>query len=137
MLPVAVHLNGYGDAVISRVSPPGAQSPANPEVDGHRHSRCPSGSCYGGCFVAGGVIDEGQACIFVNGVELATVMCSPFAIRDLALGFLRLEGLIESLADVRQIVLSKGGLCADVWLHRDFTVPTLSLIHISEPTRPY
>ncbi len=78
--------------------------------------------------VDGGVIDEGQACIFVNGVELATVMCSPIAIKDLALGFLRLEGLIETLSDVRQIVLSKGGLCADVWLNRDFTAPARRIL---------
>lgn len=78
--------------------------------------------------VDGGVIDEGQACIFVNGVELATVMCSPFAIKDLALGFLRLEGLIESLSDIRQISLSKGGLCADVWLNRTFSAPTRRIL---------
>ena len=78
--------------------------------------------------VQGGVIDEGQACIFVNGVELATVMCSPISIKDLALGFLRLEGMIETLSDVRQIVLSKGGLCADVWLNREFTAPTRRIL---------
>jgi FdhD protein len=78
--------------------------------------------------VAGGVIDEGQACIYVNGVELATVMCSPFAIKDLALGFLRLEGLIEGLGDVRQISLSKGGMCADVWLNREFSAPTRRIL---------
>ena len=76
----------------------------------------------------GGVIDEGQACIFLNGVELATVMCSPIAIKDLALGFLRLEGLIESLSDIRQISLSKGGLCADVWLNRTFSAPTRRIL---------
>ena len=82
----------------------------------------------GGTRVEGGVIDEGQACIFLNGVELATVMCSPIAIKDLALGFLRLEGFIETLSDVRQIVLSKGGLCVDIWLKREFTAPTRRIL---------
>ncbi len=78
--------------------------------------------------VQGGVIDEGQACIFVNGVELATVMCSPISTKDLALGFLRLEGFIETLSDVRQIVLSKGGLCVDIWLNREFTAPARRIL---------
>ncbi|HQY25117.1 MAG TPA: formate dehydrogenase accessory sulfurtransferase FdhD, partial [Thermoflexales bacterium] len=60
--------------------------------------------------------------------ELATVMCSPIAIKDLALGFLRLEGFIETLSDVRQIVLSKGGLCVDIWLNREYTAPTRRIL---------
>lgn len=78
--------------------------------------------------VEGGVIDEGQVCIFVNGVELATIMCTPIDLKDLALGFLKLEGFIDQLAEVRQLSMSKGGLCADIWLDHDIVTPTRRII---------
>lgn len=84
--------------------------------DGHAHQ------------VDGGVIEEGQACIFVNGVELATIMCSPVRVEELAVGFLRLEGFIQETADIRVMTMSKGGLCADIWLRHDITPPTRRII---------
>jgi FdhD protein len=78
--------------------------------------------------VHGGVIEEAQVCLFVNGQELATFMCSPIAIQDLALGFLCAEGFIETLADVRYFRLADNGSCADVWLNKDFEPPTKKII---------
>ncbi len=67
--------------------------------------------------IDGAVVEEALACISVNGQELATFMCSPHDLDKLALGFLYNEGLIQSVADVRQIRPSKSKTCVDVWLH--------------------
>ena len=75
--------------------------------------------------VEGEVIEEGFVSIFVNGEELATVMCSPREQRQLALGFLCNEGIINSMADVRAAHVCPSGACVDVWLTRsDFVRPT-------------
>ncbi|MCA9997484.1 MAG: formate dehydrogenase accessory sulfurtransferase FdhD [Anaerolineales bacterium] len=62
------------------------------------------------------IVTETQACISVNGFELATFMCSPNDLDKLALGFLYNENIISSLNDVRSLHLSKSN-CVDVWLH--------------------
>ena len=62
------------------------------------------------------VVEEALACISVNGQELATFMCSPHDLDQLALGFLFNEGLIQSMDDVRHVRVSKGKTCVDVWL---------------------
>ncbi|MCB9433041.1 MAG: formate dehydrogenase accessory sulfurtransferase FdhD [Ardenticatenaceae bacterium] len=69
------------------------------------------------------IVTETQACISVNGFELAIFMCSPNDLDKLALGFLYNENIISSLADVRSLHLSKSN-CVDVWLHTaDFEPP--------------
>ncbi len=74
--------------------------------------------------VDGEVIEEGFVSIFVNGAELATVMCSPRDQDKLALGFLCNEGIINSIDEVRAIHICPSGACVDVWLHRsDFVRP--------------
>jgi len=67
--------------------------------------------------VDGAVIDEALACVSVNGEELATFMCTPRDLTELALGFLYNEGVIEGLDEVRAHHVSKSGTCVDVWLH--------------------
>lgn len=62
------------------------------------------------------VIEEALVCIFVNGQELATFMCTPYRLEELALGFLRSEGFIQSLADIELLTLSESGTCVDIWL---------------------
>ncbi len=70
------------------------------------------------------VIEEGFVSIFVNGAELATVMCSPREQDRLAIGFLANEGLIHTLDDVRAVHVCPSGACVDVWLTRsDFVRP--------------
>ncbi len=70
------------------------------------------------------VIEEGFVSIFVNGEELATVMCSPREQDRFAVGFLCNEGIIHSLADVRALHVCPSGACVDVWLTRsDFVRP--------------
>ncbi len=79
--------------------------------------------------VEGGVIEEALVCIHVNGRELATFMCTPQHLDELALGFLRSEGIIRSLEDIQVLTLSAGRHCVDVWL-RDlsFTPPARAII---------
>lgn len=67
--------------------------------------------------VAGWIVEEAQVCISVNGEELATFMASPHDLERMAVGFLANEGIIQSMADVRHLHLSKNGTCVDVWLH--------------------
>lgn len=66
--------------------------------------------------VAGWVVEEAQICISVNGEELATFMASPHDLEPMAVGFLANEGIIQTLADIRHLHLSKNN-CVDVWLH--------------------
>jgi FdhD protein len=63
------------------------------------------------------IVAEGLVCISVNGQELATFMCSPQDLEEMALGFLYNEGLIDSLADVANLHLSKNNTCVDIWLN--------------------
>lgn len=75
------------------------------------------------------VIEESMVCITVNGHELATFMCSPIRLEELALGFLRAEGIIDSLHDVEVLHVSEHGSCVDVWLRHDrFSLPTKRII---------
>jgi FdhD protein len=66
--------------------------------------------------IANEVVEEAQICISVNGAELATFMCTPRDLEVMALGFLANEGVIDQLADVRHVRVSKANTCVDVWL---------------------
>ncbi len=62
------------------------------------------------------VIAEGYLTIFVNGSELATLMCTPLDPLQLALGFLANEELIHSLDEVKVSYVCRSGGCVDIWL---------------------
>lgn len=78
--------------------------------------------------VTGAVPAEAFVRIHVNGLELATVMCSPVEPESLALGFLRSEGIIESIEEVRRWTNCPSGRCIDIWLRRADFVPPARLI---------
>ncbi len=79
--------------------------------------------------VDGGLIDEALVSIYVNGQELATIMCSPLDQEALALGFLYNEGVIESLAEVRLLKPNVARSVVDVFLTRaDFDPPRRMLL---------
>jgi FdhD protein len=79
--------------------------------------------------VEGAITEEILLCIHVNGKELATYMCTPHDPDELALGFLRSEGIIQSLDDVRVLTVSENGTCVDIWLNRtDFEPPSRRII---------
>ncbi len=79
--------------------------------------------------VESAVIEEALACISVNGQELVTFMCTPYELDELALGFLRSEGLIQSMADIEVLTISSSKTCVDVWLKDlSFSPPTRRII---------
>lgn len=79
--------------------------------------------------VDSGVIEEGLVCISVNGQELATFMCTPQRLEELAIGFLRSEGFINTLADIEVLHVSANNTCVDVWLrYPNFTPPKRQII---------
>jgi FdhD protein len=78
--------------------------------------------------MAGAITEEALVCIHVNGRELATFMCTPREQDELALGFLRAEGLIHSLAEVRSLTISANGRCVDVWLDHAVELPARRII---------
>ncbi len=75
--------------------------------------------------VMGGVVDEVQACISLNGQELTRIMCSPGDIDELVVGFLKSEGFIDSLQNVRSIHVSDNS-CVEVWLDHSVAIPIVS-----------
>jgi FdhD protein len=71
-----------------------------------------------------GVIEESILSVYVNGQELATIMCSPIDQEALALGFLYNEGVIDSLAEVGLVKANVARTTVDVVLNRsDFSPP--------------
>ena len=79
--------------------------------------------------IDGEVVDESLVCISINGEELATFMCSPNDLREMAVGFLYNEGIIENIEEIRTIHISKKNSCIDVWLREeDKTLPQRRII---------
>jgi FdhD protein len=76
----------------------------------------------------GEVIEEALITIYVNGVELATIMATPQEQDLLALGFMKNEGLIDDLSEIEILFLSKAGCCVDIWLKRSFEKPERTII---------
>ena len=101
------HLGQNGGQVAPASHHPGA---------GARPARYISLNGSGPQLVDGAVVEEALACITVNGAELATVMCTPRDLPEMALGFLYNEGLIDGLDDVRALTVSAHSTCVDVWL---------------------
>ncbi|MBI3958639.1 MAG: formate dehydrogenase accessory sulfurtransferase FdhD [Chloroflexi bacterium] len=73
--------------------------------------------------IDGAVIEERTVCLYVNGQELASFLCSPVDLDALALGFLRTEGVIGGLGDVALLERAHQDACVDVWLHGEFRQP--------------
>jgi len=83
----------------------------------------------GAADTSGPVISESFVCLYVNGAELATLMASPSDAAELVVGFLRSEGIIESLDDTAEIVPAPNGRCVDVWLKdRAFRPPERRIV---------
>jgi FdhD protein len=69
------------------------------------------------------VIEEALVSIFVNGQELASILCTPRDQDVLALGLLWNEGIISSLKEVEHVDLGRDGCCVDIWLTHGFNRP--------------
>jgi FdhD protein len=70
--------------------------------------------------VDAGVIGEIRFSIFIEDRELVTLMCSPWQLRPLVVGFLYLEGLIESVDDIEMLRVCLEDRLADVRLANGF-----------------
>ena len=53
------------------------------------------------------IVREYPLTIILNGKKLATLLCSPKKLKELAIGFLRTERLIEDLKDIKTINLNE------------------------------
>src|SRR3989304_473109 len=86
------------------------------------------------------VIEEALITIFVNGQELASILCTPRDQDVLALGLLRTEGVISSMDEVEHVDLGRDGCCVDVWLNHGFTKPERRILTSAgaagSPSRP-
>src|SRR5688500_2043496 len=69
------------------------------------------------------VIGEIRFTVFLEGKELITFMCSPWKLRELVLGFLYLEGLIEGMDDVILLRVCPEDRLAEVNLRGDVQIP--------------
>jgi FdhD protein len=75
------------------------------------------------------VIGEIRFSIFVEGRELVTLMCSAWQLKPLVVGFLYLEGLIESIDDLEMLRICPEDRLADVRLANGFPeVPTRKIL---------
>ena len=68
------------------------------------------------------VVTEIPFRIMVDGVELATMMCTPVKLRELALGFLAFERIIESMDDVVSVEVDEDESDAGAHDQRDLFV---------------
>jgi FdhD protein len=74
------------------------------------------------------VIEEALITIYVNSLELATIMATPSDLDYLALGFLKNEGMIDAYAEVDHVYQSKNRCCVDVWLTHAVEKPERPII---------
>ena len=74
------------------------------------------------------VIEEALVTVYVNGIELATIMCTPREQEALALGFLKNEGLLETMEEISAVTVSRNGCCVDVWLSHPIERPRRVII---------
>ncbi len=69
------------------------------------------------------VPSEMSLTIFVNNLELVTMLCTPSRLNCLVTGYLYSEGIITSLSDIASLRICENEPIADVRLTRDFTLP--------------
>ena len=74
------------------------------------------------------IIEEAMVSLYVNGIEMATLMCTPREQDLLALGFLKNERFIEGIDDIDHIHISDHGCCVDVWLNHLVEIPERLII---------
>lgn len=57
------------------------------------------------------IAEERPLHIFLNRIHYATILCCPTSLKDLTVGHLLSEGVLRSLAEIREISLEKRGKC--------------------------
>jgi FdhD protein len=74
------------------------------------------------------VVGEQSLTIFVNGCELATLLCTPIKLDCLVLGFLSFEGIIQTVDEVTSLEVFPEEAVADVRLTKTFTPPRRRIV---------
>ena len=74
--------------------------------------------------VKGEVVREQPLTVYVDGERFLTLLCSPFELDALVLGYLWMEKVIGSLDEVSELQISEVDGRADVTLRRPVTLPT-------------
>jgi FdhD protein len=74
--------------------------------------------------VKGEVVREQPLTVYVNGERFLTLLCSPFMLEPLVLGYLWMEKVIASLDDVAGLQISEVDGRAEVTLRQPVTLPT-------------
>jgi FdhD protein len=74
--------------------------------------------------VKGDVVREQPLTVYVNGERFLTLLCSPFQLEPLVLGYLWMEKVIASLDDVTRLQISEVDGRADVTLRQPVSLPT-------------
>src|SRR5262245_33816704 len=74
--------------------------------------------------VDGEVVREQPLTVFVNGEKFLTLLCSPFELDALVVGYLWMERIVEELDDIRRLEISPVDGRAEVTLARPVTLPT-------------
>jgi len=74
--------------------------------------------------VKGEVVREQPLTVYVNGERFLTLLCSPFMVEPLVLGYLWMEKVIASLDDVAGLQISEVDGRAEVTLRQPVTLPT-------------
>ena len=69
------------------------------------------------------VIGEAMVTIYVNGVELATIMCTPREQNLLGLGFLKNEGIIDRFGRVSNLWYTLRCVCQSLVSNRSYQFP--------------
>ncbi len=65
-------------------------------------------------YIRDAVVEENPLTIFLNDRELATIVCSPSGLNELAVGFLLSEGLLQSPSDVTDILIAENR--GSIWI---------------------
>ena len=73
--------------------------------------------------VDGGVIVEQPLSISVNGDIFLTLMCTPVDLKELALGFLYNEGIINNASEIRLAEVHPSNQMVEVWLNKSVEKP--------------
>lgn len=74
--------------------------------------------------VKGEVVREQPLTVHVNGERFLTLLCSPFQLEALVVGYLWMEKIVESLAEISRLDISDVDGRADVTLSHPVTLPT-------------
>lgn len=73
------------------------------------------------------VIAEALVSVYVNGIEVVTLACTPIQQKELAVGFLLNEAMIET-SDLRVVDVCASGSCVDIWLERSVRRPARRIV---------